>query len=112
MGSRWKMFTQTQGKELIKGTNSKWVTSNGVNGRMFTSKTNSSKHIFLPAGDWWSNTNLVKWNRGWYWTTVLNTSVTDGAKFLTFMNNSIEISGSSSYGRFPGFSVRAISQSS
>ena len=55
MGSPWKMFTQTQGQELIDGTNSTWTTINGVNGRKFTSKTDSSKYIFLPAGGYWNS---------------------------------------------------------
>ena len=57
MGSPWKMFTQAQGQELIDGTNSTWTTINGVNGRKFTSKTDSSKYIFLPAGGDWNYEN-------------------------------------------------------
>lgn len=49
MGSQWKIFTQTQGQELIDGTNSTWTSINGVNGRKFISKTDSTKYIFLPA---------------------------------------------------------------
>ena len=55
MGSPWKMFTQAQGQELIDGTNSTWTTINGVNGRKFTSKTDSSKYIFLPAGGFYED---------------------------------------------------------
>ena len=57
MGSPWKMFTQAQGQELIDGTNSTWTTINGINGRKFTSKTDTSKYIFLPAGGYWYYTS-------------------------------------------------------
>ena len=72
MGSPWKMFTQAQGQELIDGTNSTWTTINGVNGRKFTSKTDSSKYIFLPAGGVWNETNN-NWigSEGNFWTTML-----------------------------------------
>ena len=51
------MFTHTQGQELIDNTTSAWTTIKGVNGRKFTSKTDSSKYIFLPAGGGWDGTN-------------------------------------------------------
>ena len=70
MGSHWKMFTQAQGQELIDGTNSTWTTINGVNGRKFTSKTDSSKYIFLPAGGFWLETTLhYIGSNGYYWST-------------------------------------------
>ena len=50
------MFTKDQGKELIDNTTSVWTTINGVNGRKFISKTNTSKYIFLPAGGYWEGT--------------------------------------------------------
>ena len=53
MGEPWMMFTKDQGQELIDHTTSTWTTINGVNGRKFTSKTDSSKYIFLPAGGRW-----------------------------------------------------------
>ena len=76
MGSPWKMFTQAQGQELINGTNSTWTTINGVNGRKFTSKTDSSKYIFLPSAGQWSNTNYGSAGlRGHYWSTSWISSI-------------------------------------
>ena len=57
MGEPWMMFTKDQGQELIDHTTSTWTTINGVNGRKFTSKTNSSKYIFLPSASTWTTTN-------------------------------------------------------
>ena len=56
------MFTKTQGQELIDHTTSTWTTINGVNGRKFTSKTDSSKYIFLPAGGYWYD--ATRYNAG------------------------------------------------
>ena len=50
MGEPWKMFTKTQGQELIDNTMSIWTTVNGANGRIFYSKTYLNNYIFFPAG--------------------------------------------------------------
>lgn len=43
------MPTREQLIELIANTTYEWTSINGVNGGKFTSKTDSSKYIFLPA---------------------------------------------------------------
>lgn len=71
MGSPWKMPTKTQCVQLISYTNYIWTTVNGVNGIKFTSKTNSSKYIFLPAGGFWVETTLNNLSSyGYYWSTT------------------------------------------
>ena len=71
MGSPWKMFTKDQGQELIDGTTSTWTSINNVVGRKFTSKTDSSKYIFLPAGGYWYNANHYDTGTyGYNWTTT------------------------------------------
>ena len=49
MGGNWRMPTKDECQELYKNTTQSWVTINGVNGRKFTSKTDTSKYIFIPA---------------------------------------------------------------
>lgn len=52
MGGRWHMPTKEQIKELKSNTISDWVTNyngSGVNGILFTSKSDTSKKLFLPA---------------------------------------------------------------
>ena len=49
MREPWMMLTKDQGQELIGNTTSTWNSINGVNGRKFTNKTDTSKYIFLPA---------------------------------------------------------------
>lgn len=43
------MPTKAQYQELINETNNEWITIDGVVGRKFTNKTDSSKYIFIPA---------------------------------------------------------------
>ena len=54
-GGEWHMPTSAQMDELIDNTNNEWTTVNNVNGYKFTSKTDSSKYIFLPAAGLWNN---------------------------------------------------------
>lgn len=49
MGGDWRMPTSNEFQELYSNTTSKWTTENGVYGQKFTSKTDSSKYIFIPA---------------------------------------------------------------
>ena len=107
MGSPWKMFTQTQGQELIDNTNHTWTTIKGVNGRKFTSKTDSSKYIFLPAGGWY------EFNRCYQESITGNFSSTkcysnSNATNLIFDSTNITCDTTRSTGRYYGSSVRAI----
>ena len=45
---KYSMPTKEQLQELVNGTTSTWATQNGVNGKLFTSKTNGNS-IFIPA---------------------------------------------------------------
>ena len=58
MGGRWHMPTKEQIIELKSNTISDWVTNyngSGVNGILFTSKSDTSKKLFLPASGCVSN---------------------------------------------------------
>ena len=104
MGYPWKMPTQEQGQELIDGTTSTYITLNGVNGRKFTSKTNSTKYIFLPLARCWYNTSFINPSYGQYWLSTCYDS--SKAYFLTVsssMSPAITVTD-----RYQGFSVRAI----
>ena len=46
--SNWRVPTIEEMEELVKNCDYKWTTQNGVNGGLFTSKTNGNS-IFLPA---------------------------------------------------------------
>ena len=49
MGGVWRMPTSSEFQELIDNTTNAWVTINGVSGRKYTSRTDTSKYIFFPA---------------------------------------------------------------
>ena len=98
------MPTQNQGQELIDGTTSTYITLNGVNGRKFTSKTNSTKYIFLPLAKCWYNTSFINPSHGLYWLATWYTS--SKAYFLqvsSSMSPAITVTD-----RYQGYSVRAI----
>ena len=99
------MFTQNQGQELIDNTNHEWTTINSVNGRKFTSKTDSSKYIFLPVGGYWNDTSHNHaGSYGDYWSAMLYSSV-----YAWNMNfYSIRLHMSELANRYLGFSIRDI----
>ena len=104
MGDPWKIPTMDQCNELINGTNSTWTTVNGKNGRKFTSKTDTSKYIFLPAGGWWWETNLNDvGTNGYYWTNQYSTY--PEAIRLSFSSTNKSVGA---YNKVCGLSVRAI----
>ena len=52
MGGNWHMPSKEQINELIANTNSTWENNyngSGINGRLFTSKSDDSKRLFIPA---------------------------------------------------------------
>ena len=104
MGVPWRMPTENQGLELMNNTIRTWVTLNGVNGGKFTSKTNSSKYIFLPAGGFWNSTKCNRLgSANFYWTTGYDSSSQAWSISLDSNNNT---SHNRKY-RYYGLSVRA-----
>ena len=100
------MFTQAQGQELINGTNSTWTTINGVNGRKFTSKTDSSKYVFFPAGGGWKDTNYVQSNEHCYYRSA--TIWSDSSYACTMSTDATNLPYQTYSYRYCAYSVRAI----
>ena len=99
-----KMPTQTQIQELIGETNSEWTTIDGVTGRKFTNKTDSSKYIFIPAAGYFSNgSRSSKGSGGGVWSSSLISI--DDAYYLDFGSSNV---GPVSYHRYGAFSVRGV----
>lgn len=101
----YSMPTKEQLQELIDGTTSTWATQNGVNGRLFTSKTNG-KSIFVPAAG--SGDVGSMYYVGSYcllWSSSLNEDDTDYAWYLGFDSGSVGIDNIS---RCLGGSVRGV----
>ena len=102
----WRMPTQYEWYELLVNTTNVWTTRNGVNGRLFTSKTNGNT-LFLPAAGCRSGFSLSDaGSRGYYWSSSLRT---DDPRYACFF----DITSWDCYvfhynNRYYGFSVRAV----
>jgi len=108
MGGEWHMPTPDQIKELINtaNTTSTWTTQDGVNGRLFTSKKDTSKSIFIPAGGWaWNGSVYLSGVCGFVWSSMLNTSDVNGGQLLSF---NLYAAYLYDYCRDNGFSVRGV----
>ena len=104
MGSPWKIPTKEQCQELIDGTNSTWTTINGVNGRKFTSKKNSTKYIFLPASGRWEDISYPNAGSTAFYLCVTHSGSNAASSiYLGSTFTMIEMTS-----RFVGNSVRAI----
>ena len=111
MGEPWKMPTKDQYQELIDNTYSEWTSINGVNGKKFTSKTDSSKYIFLPAGGYWWVPNIASIHTkaessGRYWATEIRDYITSSPFCLSFDSSNLTIYDSP---RSHGISIRSTS---
>ena len=109
MGDEWRMPTMAEFYELLSGTTNKWIINyngTGVNGRKFTSKTDTSKYIFIPAAGYCSNGSVNNvGNLGYVWSSSLNISDPNNAWNLKFNS---DIYNMRNYGRYVGQSVRGV----
>ena len=108
MGEGWSMPTASQFSELLSGTTNEWVedyNGSGINGRLFTSKTNGNT-LFIPAagyGDCSSMLNVSSYCD--MWSRNLNASSPFYGFNLYFNSGNCYVSN---YNRFNGFSVRGV----
>ena len=106
MGGDWHMPTDDQTIELIENTTSTWTTQNGVNGRLFTSKKDGSKTIFIPAaGSAWDGSVQGSGDGGYVWSSMLGADDVDGGQNLGFGSGGVGLYDS---GRYGGCSVRGV----
>ena len=110
MGGDWRMPTKDEIQELIDNTDSEWVedfNGTGVNGRKFTSKTNTSKYIFFPAAGGCYQRSAYDVNYyGDVWSSSLNISSPYSAWYLVF--NSVNCDMGRFGNRYIGRSVRGV----
>ena len=106
-GGDWHMPTKAQFESLTANTNYTWETDyqgSGINGGLFTDKTDSSKVLFFPAAGRWSNGSHGNVGSGGrYWSSTPSTSV--NAYYLSFSSGSNSVSDSN---RLYGYSVRPV----
>ena len=103
---KYSMPTKEQIQELIDETTSTWTTQNGVNGSLFTSKTNGNS-IFVPvAGSCYYG--LMRDVSSCYslWSSSLNMDYAPNAYYLYFTSAGASLSRS--LNRHTGVSVRGV----
>ena len=106
MGDNWHIPSELQVRELIDNTTSEWTKQNDVNGRLFTSKNDKSKSIFIPAaGDAWGGSVQSSGDNGGVWSSMLSTDYVDGGQSLFFVSGGVYLSN---YYRCSGLSVRGV----
>ena len=109
MGDDWRMPTKAEFDELLSGTTNEWIANyndTGVSGRKFTSKTDTSKYIFIPAAGYCSNGSV--YYVGYYgnvWTSSLLNSNPNGAWYLGFGSDDCYMGDGY---RYLGWSVRGV----
>jgi hypothetical protein len=106
MGGTWRMPTEAEFNELTTNTTVTWETVNGVKGRKFTNKSDSSKYIFIPAAGWCNNglRNDVG-SFGSAWSSSLDSYSHNYALYLSFNSSGVSAAYDS---RFVGRSVRGV----
>ena len=106
MGGDWHMPTPDQISELLNNTTNTWTTQDGVNGRLFTSKTDTSKSIFIPAaGNAWDGSVHFSRRYGLVWSSLLNAGSVCYGQCLNFGSGCVNLYGDY---RYCGFSVRGV----
>ena len=105
MGGDWRMPTKNECQELYKNTTQSWVTIKGVNGKKFTSKTDTTKYIFIPAAGYYYNGSVYNvGNYGYIWSSTIS-SPYNNARFLKFKATTCSASTTE---RCYGMSVRGV----
>lgn len=110
MGGDWKMPTAEQMEELFNETNHEWVEDyqgSGINGEVFTSKSDNSKNIFIPAsGGRWSTSVYNHGDDVYLWSSTLCVCVPGTS--LSGYFNSVYSSAKNSSMIYGGFCVRGV----
>lgn len=100
-----RMPSQEELQELIDNTNGTLETLNGVNGRRFTSKTNSNS-IFVPAAGYYSNGSVYYvGSDGDLWSSSLDESSSRYALGVYFFSDNVIVD---SISRYYGLSIRPV----
>ena len=104
-----RMPTHEDFQELLDNTINEWIedyNGTGVNGRKFTSKTDESKHIFIPAADnCCYGLAAIVGSKGNVWSSSLYASNTDYTWNLSFYSDNCYMN---LYKRCYGQSVRGV----
>ena len=106
MGGSWHMPTPTQISELLDNTTNAWTTQDGVNGRLFTSKKDGSKSIFIPAAGYAYGGSVYDiGDEADVWASMLDTDDVGNGQNLDFGSGVADLDSGV---RYYGFSVRGV----
>ena len=106
-GGGWRMPTDAEFSALIDNCTTKWITTNGVSGRLVTGKgAYADRSIFLPAAGYGSGSYLSRpGSGGLYWSSTPDSDYPYRAWYLYFGSGSFRRYGN---GRYDGQSVRPV----
>ena len=111
MGGDWKMPSIALIEELVAETDSEWVTNyngSGISGRKFTSRTDESKYIFIPASGYRFNSSFeIQDSFGFIWSSSLRISGPIDAWYLYFTSSNV-VASNDIYNRCSGMTVRGV----
>lgn len=111
MGGKWHMPSKEQFNELIANTNSTWENNyngSGINGRLFISKSDESKKLFIPASGTLDNGYYTyAGNRFNIWGNSIDTSYS-GLDYGIDLFSDSDGSKVSQYYRYCGNCVRGV----
>ena len=85
LGDSWRMPTEEEWTELRESCTWTWTTLNGIDGYLVSASNGNS--IFLPPGDMYHTGLYNVGERGYYWSSSLNTDYPYGAWFVHFTSN-------------------------
>ena len=106
MGGVWHMPTPTQIQELLDNTTTTWTTLDDVNGRLFTSKIDPSKSIFIPAaGGAWNGSVPSSGECGCVWSSQSPAGYIGCGHYLIFYSGNAYLNFDN---RCVGFSARGV----
>lgn len=105
-GSKWRMPTRNEFRELINNCTWKWTEVKGIKGYIITSKVigYSKNHIFLPAAGYKNGKELKDESR--YWTNEACEFGSTEAYNLEFKSDYFKVTLGTS--RFVGHSIRPV----
>ena len=109
-----RMPTEAEYQELLANTTNEWVscsvmggdhTSHEVMGRLFTSKTDSSKKLFFPAAGLFVGSFDGAGSYGHYWSSSVSESSSEYGSFFGFFQEKCMLTCDA---RLYGFPIRGV----
>ncbi len=105
-GGDWRTPTEAEQYELLTECTWTWTKLNGVDGFRITSKTDTSKSIFLPAAGARQKSDTIEVGAyGSYWSSSRHKAHTFHAYNLSFLSGDIIMRSDS---RYKGLSIRPV----